>query len=393
MKQTKDGVVLKPSKEKALNNRHHWIFSGAVAHAIPFADGSTLPVYSAAGTLLGHGYFNKKSSIIGRMLSFGETTPEEAVKKSLDAAIALRNALFPLPDITNSYRLVNAEGDRLPGLIIDRYGDVLVLQISTLGMEKWKEFIVDYLCKALNPRAIYENSSSPSRKEEGLGKLQGFIYGSCPSEVSICENGLRFIVSITDGQKTGFFLDHREMRRAIQQYSNSKRVLNCFGYTGAFTAYASAGGALATTTVDISKPALDIARRNLELNGFSAESNECVEADAFVFLREEPLEYDLIILDPPAFAKKKQDVVQACRGYKEINRLTMQKMPKNTLLLTCSCSYHVDPKIFQTVVFQAAVEAGRQVQIIGRHHLAPDHPINLCHPEGDYLKSLLLWVL
>lgn len=392
MRQIKSGVVLKPSKEKALNNRHHWIFSGAVAHLPDFADGATLPVYSSAGILLGYGYFNKKTSIMGRMLSFGAIPPEEAIKESLDAAIALRQYLFPSPETTNAYRLVNAEGDRLPGLIIDKYDDLLVLQISTRGMEQWKEFLIDYLRQKLHPRAIYENSSSPSRKEEGLSKVQGFVYGSAADEIVINENGLRFIVSLTEGQKTGFFLDHREMRQVIRHISKNKRVLNCFGYTGAFTAYACAGGAIATTSVDISRQALGLARRNLELNGFLEKENELVEADAFDFLREDSLNYDVVILDPPAFAKKKQDVIQACRGYKEINRLTLQKMPANSLLLTASCSYHVDPKIFQTVVFQAAVEAGRKVQIIGRHHLAPDHPLNLCHPEGEYLKSLLLWI-
>ncbi len=387
-----EGIVLKASKEKAILNRHHWIFSGAIAHAPPFTDGATLPVFSAKGDLLGYGYFNSRGSIRGRMLSFGAAKPEEAVRANLDAAIALRRRLFPSPAATNAYRLVNAEGDRLPGLIIDRYDDIFVLQISTLGMEKWKEPVVEHLCRVLKPAAIYENSSSPVRKEEGLSMVQGFLYGPPRSEVLIHENHLAFIVSLCEGQKTGFFLDHREMRRTIQQFAQGKRVLNCFGYTGAFTVYACAGGAAATTTVDTSAAALDLAKRNLELNGFHGRENTIVEADAFDFLRNQPLDYDLVVLDPPAFAKRKQDIVQACRGYKEINRLTIKKIPSQSLLLTCSCSYHVDPKIFQTVVFQAAVEAGRRVKIIGRHQLAADHPINLCHPEGDYLKSLLLWV-
>ena len=389
---SKEGIQLKPSKEKAIINKHHWIFSGAIARTPVYNEGATLPVFSADGDMLGYGYFNSKTSISGRMLSFGTTPPEESIKKNIDEAIILRQSLFPSPEITNAYRLINAEGDRLPGLIVDRYADVLVLQISTLGMEQWKGFIVDYLTQTLQPLAIYENSSSPSRKEEKLPKVQQLLYGSGPSEVTIRENGLSFIVSLTDGQKTGFFLDHREMRRSIQEICKGKRILNCFGYTGAFTAYACAGGALSTKTVDISKSALELARRNLELNSFSQEQNKLIEADAFDFLREQSLDYDLIILDPPAFAKKKQDIVNACRGYKEINRQAMQKMPAGSILLTCSCSYHVDPKTFQTVIFQAAVEAGREVRIIGRHHLAPDHPINLCHPEGDYLKSLLLWV-
>lgn len=389
----KEGVVLKPSKEVALLNKHHWIFSGAIAHMpSSYEEGATLPVFSAKGLLLGHAYFNKKTSIAGRMVSFGEILPEEAIKLSIDRAIEMRHAFFPFPEKTNSYRLINAEGDCLPGLIIDKYDDILVMQISTLGMEKWKAFIVDYLCKKLKPRAIYENSSSPSRKEEGLLKEERFIYNSSSPELIIRENGLSFYISLTEGQKTAFFLDHREMRYAIQKLAKGKRVLNCFGYSGAFTIYSCAGGSKLTKTVDISKTALEFAKKNLTLNGFEGAQNELIEADAFDYLHNESLDYDLIILDPPAFAKKKGDLIKACRGYKEINRVTLAKMPRASLLLTCSCSYHVDPKIFQQLLFQAAAEAGREVKIIGRHQLAADHPINIYHPEGEYLKSLLLWV-
>jgi 23S rRNA (cytosine1962-C5)-methyltransferase len=233
----------------------------------------------------------------------------------------------------------------------------------------------------------------PSRREEGLLDEEGVLYGTLPTdELVVRENGLLFAVSVVEGQKTGFFLDHREMRHGIRLISSGKRVLNCFGYTGGFSVYAAAGGAKQVDTVDISGGAIAGARRNMELNGFSSAAHQFVEGDVFAFLRESPLDYDIVILDPPAFAKKKKDIVQACRGYKDINRIALQKMPKGSILLTSSCSYYVDPVLFQTVVFQAAVEAGRQVKIIGRHQLAFDHPINLCHPEGEYLKSLLLYV-
>jgi 23S rRNA (cytosine1962-C5)-methyltransferase len=392
MKKHTQGVILKPSKEIALLQRHHWIFSGAIASMPDCEEGATLPVFSAQGKPLGYGYFNKKKSICGRMLSFGEISPEEGIRTSLERAITMRKRLFPSSEITNSYRLVNAEGDCLPGLIIDRYDGVLVMQISTLGMEKWKSFIVEYLCKELSPQAIYENSTSSVRKEEGLLPVEGFLYGHSASECVILEYGFSFKISLTQGQKTGFFLDHREMRHLVQTISKNKRVLNCFGYSGAFTIYACAGGAKTTKTVDISKSAVEMARTNLNLNGFSEESHQCVEADVFDFLRKEPLDHDLVILDPPAFAKKRQDIVKACRGYKEINRLALQRMPENSILLSCSCSYHVDPKTFQQVLFQAAMEAKREVKIIGRHRLAADHPINIYHPESEYLKSILLWV-
>lgn len=386
-------VVLKAGKEKPILNHHHWIFSGAVASLPEFEQGECLPVYSAEGDCLGWGYFNGKAKIIGRMLSFQEELlPIDAVKQHLTQAIRLRNSLFKHSSHTNAYRLVNGEGDLLPGLIVDRYHNILVIQISTLGMKQLREIIVMHLIDELHPEVIYEKSLLPSRREEGLPDEQGALFGEIPSgKVMIVENGLNFGVSILHGQKTGFFLDHREMRQMVKDLAKGKRVLNCFSYTGGFSVYAAAGGAIQVDSVDISAPAIKEAEQNMALNGFLDNAHFFTE-DLFDFLRNNALEYDLVILDPPAFAKRQKDVVAACRGYKDINRIAMQKMPSGSLLLTSSCSYHVDERLFQTVVFQAAVEAGKTVQILGRHHLAPDHPINLCHPEGDYLKSLLLYI-
>lgn len=385
-------VILKPGKEKAIRNRHHWIFSGAVAKLPEFADGDCLPVHAADDTLLGWGYFNRHAKIIGRMLSFDKTKPKEAIRDHLQAAIALRHMLFK-GNTTNAYRLVNGEGDLLPGLIVDRYDDVLVMQISTLGMHQLRPYVVELLVQLLAPRCIFEKSQLPSRKEEGLPEVQGALYGDVPAhDIEVVENGLRFLVSILTGQKTGFFLDHRDMRQLVRTLAESKRVLNCFAYTGGFSVYAAAGGATGVDSVDISKQAMLGADENMVLNGFDSKNNQFFTADVFEFLRQNPLEYELVILDPPAFAKKKQEVVSACRGYKDINRVAMQKMPKRSLLLTSSCSYHVDESLFQTVVFQAAVEAKRTVKILGRHRMAADHPINICHPESDYLKSLLLYI-
>lgn len=387
-----DKVVLKIGKDKAIRNHHHWIFSGAVAKMPEFSNGSCLQVQDHDGSLLGWGYFNRQAKIIGRMLSFDDTSPKAAIRNHLASAVAMRHQFFK-EGHTTAYRLVNGEGDLLPGLIVDKYNDVLVIQISTLGMDLLRTYIVELLVELLQPRCIYEKSHLPSRKEEGLKDTQGILYGEMPvGDIEVLENGLRFFVSITEGQKTGFFLDHRQMREFVRAYAKGRRVLNCFAYTGGFSIYAASGGALCVDSVDISKSAMDSAEKNMKLNGLHTPSQQFITADAFQFIRENPIDYDLVILDPPAFAKRQKDVVAACRGYKDINRITLQKMPKHSILLTSSCSYHVDENLFQTVVFQAAVEAKRTVKIIGRHRMAADHPINICHPESDYLKSLILYV-
>jgi len=385
-------VILKPGKEKPLQHRHHWIFSGAVDSLPSFVDGDCLPVHSAKGIPLGFAYFNRKAKIIGRMLSFGKTPPKEAIRIHLKEALRLRRFLFA-GHATNAFRLVNGEGDLLPGLVVDCYHDVLVIQITTLGMEKLRTFIIEELRKEFSPRCIYEKSLGPARAEEGLKDQQGVLFGELPETIEVLENGLHFLVSIAKGQKTGFFLDHREMRQLIRELSHKKKVLNCFSYTGGFSVAAASGGACQVDSVDISSQAMELTRINMHLNGHIATTHSYHTQDVFTFLREQSLDYQLVILDPPAFAKRKKDIVMACRGYKDINRIALQNMPSGSLLLTSSCSYHVDEKLFQTVVFQAAVEAGRTVKILARHRMAPDHPINICHPETDYLKSLLLFVV
>lgn len=389
----KQGAVLKYGKDKALRHRHHWIFSGAIASLPPHAGGTLLPVYSSEGECLGTAYFNRKTSIIGRMVSFGEIAPLDAIRNHIDNALLLRKSLYNENE-TNAYRLINGEGDFLPGLVVDRYADVLVMQLATLGMDKLRPFLLEELTKRLHPSCIYEKSVLPTRKEEGLPDFQAVLSGICPPQIAIKENGLRFLISVQEGQKTGFFLDQRQMRQQVRGLAQGKRVLNCFSYTGGFSVYAAAGGAALVDSVDISGKAIALARQNMALNQFGEidSPHGFYETDVFDFLHNHPLNYDIVILDPPAFAKRSKDVIQGCRGYKEINRLALQKIPSGGLLLTSSCSYHVDEALFQKVVFQAAVDAGRNVRIIGRHSLAPDHPINLCHPEGDYLKSLLLYV-
>lgn len=382
-------ITLKPGKEKPLLQKHHWVFSGAVASISKEGDGSLFKVNSAKGDTLGIAYANRKSSILARMISFSDGDPFLSIEQNLNSAFSLRKSL--LSTNTTAYRLVNGEGDSLPGLIVDKYGDYLVIQISTLGMEKIKPFILEKLIALLAPKGILEKSELPSRKEEGLPPVTSLLYGTVPDQIEIKENGLKFIVEPQKGQKTGFFLDQREMRKLVGSLSEGKNVLNCFSYTGGFSIYAAAGGAKSVHSVDISKDATELAKQNMALNGFTSFESNFIADDVFEYLRQ-PLPFDLVILDPPAFAKRAKDVVNGCRGYKEINRLAMQKMPPQSILITCSCSYHVDEELFQKVAFQAALEAGRKVKLIGRHRQAIDHPVNLYHPEGDYLKSLILWL-
>jgi 23S rRNA (cytosine1962-C5)-methyltransferase len=386
-----ESVILKPGRDKAIRNRHHWIFSGAIQSTPDFENGSILPVQSSGGDMLGHAYFNRGASITGRMVSFGQTLPEDAIGQNLERAIELRRRFFD-PAVTNAYRLINAEGDFIPGLIADLYDDVLVLQVGTLGTDRLKPLLLDLLVEKLKPRSVYEKSDLPSRREEGLQDYEATLYGEAVDRVRILEEGLPFLVNITGSQKTGFYLDQREMRKLVREQAAGRRVLNAFAYTGAFSIYALKGGAIRADSVESSENAISLARENFKLNGIPADSGSFFAADVFEFLRRPDLDYDFIILDPPAFAKKKSDVIPACRGYKDINRLAIQKVRPRGLVLTFSCSRFVDEGLFQQVVFESALEAGRRAQILQRYRQPFDHPINIYHPETEYLKGFLLYV-
>lgn len=386
-------VVLKPSKDKAIRQHHPWIFSGAVAKLpTDFVDGDVLEVLSTDGFFLGLAYFNRQSNIIGRMISEERLPVAQILAQKIQAAIGLRKSLFGSQSQTNAFRLINSEGDNLPGLIVDQYDELLVVQISTLGMSKLKDLIVAELIRAVKPKAIYEKSVLPSRSQEGLANEEGWLYQSLSESVIVKENGLMFEVDPQQSQKTGLFLDQREMRSLVSGFAKDRSVLNCFSYTGGFSIAALAGGALHATSIDVSKDAIVQTEKNVVLNHFSTQQHTGIVADVFEYLRQQEITQNLVILDPPAFAKKKADVFNACRGYKEINRLAMQKMPQHSFLLTCSCSYHVDEHLFQQLLFQSAYEAKRQIKILQKHHLAYDHPINIYHPEGEYLKSFWLTV-
>jgi 23S rRNA (cytosine1962-C5)-methyltransferase len=378
-------VVLKPGREKSILQRHPWIFSGAIQKRPSHKAGEIFPIYSSLNQLLGHAYFHPDNSIAGRLLNFDATDPLDSVRSSIDQAIALRTELVR----ESGRRLINAEGDGLPGLIVDQYSDVLVVQIHTAGMELLKPLVLDHLIQRLNPKTIYEKSLSPARHQEGLSDSQKLLFGPETPEVIIQEHGISYIIQPLKGQKTGFFLDQRAMRKTVLDLAHGKTVLNCFAYTGGFSLAALKGGCSHVTSIEISPDACALTARHC----LDPQRHIIIQADVFDFLRTSSLSYDLVILDPPAFAKKRSDLEMASRGYRDINRLAFQKMPSSSILITSSCSAYMDTPLFQQLIFQAAAETGRSVRILGRHIQALDHPVSIYHPEGDYLKSLVLHVL
>lgn len=374
-------VILKSGKEKAIRNRHHWIFSGAIQNWPDCEAGEILEVFSNEGVKLGSAYFNKSCSLAGRMISFGHEPPYDALERSFITALQLRKELFD--ESTNAYRIINGEGDHLPGLVLDRYNDHLVMQIGTWGMFKLKPFIINLIRKHL---PYIKTLHEKTKGQEGLKDFNGLHFGQ-DEEVEVLENGIKFHVNFSQSQKTGLFLDQREMRVLMGKLSKGKKVLNCFGYTGGFSLYAARGGAQEVTTLDISQKALEAARKNFILNDLTLQNFIC--QDAFDYLKN-GLAYDVVIVDPPAFAKKKEDIPSASKAYLSLNRQVLEKIPSSGLILTCSCSYHIDQTLFQKLIFQAALLAKREIKILSTHILAKDHPINIYHPESQYLKSLLL---
>lgn len=385
-------VILKAGKEHSLKNRHPWIFSGAIETFPDCSPGDLFPVYSSTGEFLAQAYFHPENSIAGRVLSFDQNPIEEVLQQRFFQAITLRNQLIDRTE-TNAYRLINAEGDGIPGLIVDNYNGHLCIQIHTSGIEKLKNTILDILIKMVNPKSIYEKSISPGRLQDGLDEREGTIFGPDIEQVTILENGLKFLVSPKLGQKTGFFIDQREMRQKIRDISKGRRVLNLFSYTGGFAIYALKGGARGVVSVDQSAQACSFAEQNTTLNDLAHHNHPVLCQDAFHFLETEPLaDFDLVIIDPPAFTKTRKNVDAAVRGYRQLNEMALAKLGPQTLLLTCSCSNHIDDALFRKTIAQAALNAGRSVRVLSHHIHAPDHPVSLYHPEGGYLKSLLLFV-
>ncbi len=385
-------IRLKPGKEKPVLQKHRWVFSGAIATwSKDFQNGDVCRVEAGDGSFLGQGYFKQEGSLAGRMLSFDDRPLETIFRDAFSHAQHVRETWLQSED-TNAYRVVHGEADGLPGLVVDRYAEVLVIQVTTLGMEKLRSVWLPILQEVVSCQRVYEKSVLASRKLEGLEDVQGWAVGSGETRVEVRENGMRLLIDLADSQKTGFFLDQREMRQLVREKASGRRVLNCFSYSGGFSVAALLGGAQHADSVDVSGPALELARKNAALNGFSDTQHGALQQDVFAFLREYPLPYDLIILDPPAFAKKRQDVPSAMRGYRDINRLAIEKAPAGSWLLTCSCSAFIDEVLFQKIIFQASLAAGRNVRILHKHRQGADHPINVFHPETEYLKSLWLYI-
>lgn len=386
-------VILKPEKEKPMKGRHPWIYSGAIDQIDDdFKTGDLVRVYSSQNEFLGTGYLNPRSQIAVRMLAFEEVEiNEKFFAGRVENALELRRRF--IPERTNACRLIHSEGDFLPGLIVDRYADYLVVQFQTAGMEQWKETILSILETKAPARGIYEKDDSEMREWEGLEKRVGLLRGDEPPDyVEIEENGVKFIVDIHTGQKTGFFLDQRDNRKLVGELARGKRVLNCFAYTGGFSVYAALGGASRVVSVETSERALNTCRVNFEQNQIQGKDFLFEQKDTFDYLRETEEAFDLIVLDPPAFAKSKDHVMQASRAYKDVNLWAMKRLAEGGLFYTASCSSYVNPDLFQKIIFAAAKDARREVRILKKTSHSFDHPINVYHPEGEYLKGLLCWV-
>jgi 23S rRNA (cytosine1962-C5)-methyltransferase len=387
-------IILKKGKEKPLLRGHPWVFSGAVAKIEgEVSPGDLGEIYSEEGQYLGAGHLNPASQIILRLL----TQKKEPVdipffRERISRAARLRETF--LKGKTNAYRIVNGEGDFLPGLIVDRYGETLVLQSLTAGVERLKGSLVDLLVSEMKPRSIYERSDVATRRQEDLPEVTGLLFGREVSDrIEIEEYGCHFQVDVKGGQKTGFYLDQRENRSDLKNLSQGTRVLDCFSYTGAFSVYAGLGGAEELTLLDSSEGALKRAEEHFHLNALEQIPHRFIRGDAFEVLRSLKPEYDIVILDPPPFAKRKGHLSGASRGYKDLNLQALRLLKRGGFLFTFCCSHHVSWDLFQKIIFSAAVDGGREVQLLVRKGHPTDHPVNLCHLEGEYLKGFLCKVL
>jgi 23S rRNA (cytosine1962-C5)-methyltransferase len=402
-------VRLKPDRDKPVRQGHPWIFSGAIEHIPPTAaDGDIVDVAAANARWLARGYLNRRSQIQVRLLTWTQEPIDASFwRNRLAAAIAAR-ATLPDMEGTDALRLVNAENEGLPGLTVDRFADYLVMQSGTLAIDQRKEQLAGILLELTGCKGVLERSEMALRRQEGLEPAAGLLAGTGPQNpVEVIESGLRFLVDLKHGQKTGFYTDQRQNRRRFAAYcatfagaaGKGPRVLNAFAYTGAFAVYALAAGATHVTNIDSSVEALELAETNLRLNGFDPDTSaEGIAGDVFSILRDWRTaaggpRFDMIVLDPPKFVQSQQHLERALRGYKDINLLALQLLNPGGVLATFSCSGLVDAALFQKVVFGAAVDAGRTVQILEWLRQSADHPVAITFPEGEYLKGLICRVL
>jgi len=383
-------VTIKQSKAKLLQNRHPWIFSGAI-HTLPQVEaGSIIRVEMQNGDFVGFAFVNPKSDIVLRMLSYhAEFKAKDFVKKRLLAA-AKEKALLVPKTTSNAFRLVNAESDGLPGLIIDIYNDTAVLQISTLGINLHLEEIIETLDKDLKLNQIYEKSTAPSRVKEGLPKQSLCWHKGEQSQVSILEHGIQYTVNVVEGQKTGFFLDQREMRFLLQTLAHEQSVLNCFAYTGGFSLNASKGGAKKIVSIDSSAPACKAIKEHFDLNNLKTSNHEIRCEDVLEFLKNSEELFSLIILDPPPYVKRSKDLSKGARLYSEINKLALKRLAPQGILFSFSCSPFMPESELQKAIFHAAQETKRHLRIIQKHSYAKDHGVSIFHPEGSYIKGFIM---
>lgn len=392
---TRPQLILAPGKEKSVLRRHPWIFSGAVRKRVGKPqEGDIVDVIGADGQWLAAGHFQDES-IVCKVLSFDSPNVDpqqhpDFWRERVQQAVAYRRRLgfFDLPG-TNVFRLVHAEGDFLPGLVADYYNGVLVLQAHSVGMHRTFPLLAQLFAEELDLKSVFDKSSTTI---PGGGVEDGYIWGEEPAEWEICEDGNRLLINFYEGQKTGFFVDQRENRHLVGSIAKGCRVLNCFGYTGGFSLGALRGGAAYVETVDISKKAIALCNRNVEINFGQNAPHQGVVADVLQYLDKVDDQFDVIILDPPAFAKNHRSLQQGLKGYRNINQKAMEKIRPGGLLLTFSCSQAVSRDDFQTMCFTAAANAHRKVRIVRQLPHAMDHPVSIYHPEGEYLKGLLLYI-
>ncbi|SHF19653.1 class I SAM-dependent methyltransferase [Vibrio gazogenes] len=393
-------IYLAKGRDKSLLRRHPWIFSRAIEHVKGEpVSGQTVDVYSHDGKWLAKAGFSPQSQIRARIWSFEPTAIDtDFFIQRIRQAQQLRDPVIQQGQLTG-YRLIAAESDGLPGITIDRYGDYLVCQVLSAAAEFSKNLLVEALKICFPECHIYERSDVAVRKKEGLQEQVGVLHGDRPTApVIIEENGIKISVDIVNGHKTGFYLDQRDSRLHAMKYVENKEVLNCFSYTGGFGLYALKGGAKRVINADVSQPALDTAKTNAQLNEFDISKKRAVflNADVFKLLREyrdQGTQFDVVIMDPPKFAESKAQLSGACRGYKDINMLAMQILKPGGTLLTYSCSGLMDQMLFQKIIADAALDAGRSVKFVERFSQAADHPIDSAYPEGFYLKGLACRVL
>lgn len=392
-------IILAKGREKSLLRRHPWIFSGAIerVEGKPLS-GETLDVFDKGGNWLARAAWSADSQIRGRVWTFDrdEQIDQDFFVRRLQQAQQWRNVVAARDDLTG-YRLIAGESDGLPGITIDRYDNFLVLQLLSSGAEFQRLNLMNALRECYPECNIYERSDVAVRKKEGLKQVTGLLHGEEPPKLlPIRENGVQILVDIKEGHKTGFYLDQRESRLAASRYVNGKKVLNCFCYTGAFGLFALKGNCKQVVNVDVSQPALDIARQNAELNGFDMSRAEFVRADVFKLLREyreQGEKFDVIIMDPPKFIENKGQLAGGCRGYKDINMLAMQLLNPGGTLLTYSCSGLMESGLFQKILADAALDSKREVQFVEQFTQAADHPVLSTYPEGLYLKGFACRVI